>query len=155
METSYFAITSTYLPFFLPLTVPPLRACGGPSKSSIELAVLSDVAGRGGGPEELPGRVGGAAAPVETDRGTALRNGGGAPSSDGAGLPVCGGGAPAEEVGRLSGPGGLGEAAGGGALLPLAVLLGGAAPLGGGGVPRDTVALLGSFLLTHFLSSLS
>lgn len=39
-------------------------------------------------------------------------------------------------------------------LLALTDRLGGTGPLGGGGVARaDAVALFGSFLLTHFLSS--
>ena len=144
-------MTSTYLPFFFPRAVPPLRACGAPSKSSIELALLRDVEGLGGGakPPELPGGVG-AAAPVETDRGI----GGGTPNVDGgAGLPESGGGAPADDDGRLPALDAIGGVAAGGTLAPLVVLLG---PIrGGGGGAAAGVALLGSFLLTHFFRSLS
>lgn len=145
----HLAITSTYLPFFFPLPAAPLRAWGAPSKSSIELALLKDVDGRGGGckPAELPGGVG-TAAPVETDRGP---SGGGIPNAEGAGLPgIDGGGAPAEDPGRLLTLGGI---AAGGTLAVLGVRLGGAGPRGGGGVPRTGALLLGSFLLTHFFKS--
>jgi hypothetical protein len=130
-----------------------LRACGAPSKSSIELALLNDVAGLGGAPAELPGGVG-KTAPVDTDRGIA---GGGAPSEGGAGLADTDGGAPAEEDGRLPEAPACGGVAiaGGGPPLPLIDLLGGAEPFGGGGVPRVGAALPGSFLLTHFFSSVS
>lgn len=149
-NTPHWAITSTYLPFFFPRAVPPLRTCGAPSKSSIELALLRDVEGLGGGakPPELPGGVD-AAAPVETDRGS-----GGTPSVDGgAGLPEIGGGAPADDEGRLPALDAIGGVAAGGTLVPLVVLLG---PIrGGGGGAAAGVALLGSFLLTHFFKSLS
>jgi hypothetical protein len=114
--------------------------------------LLNEVAGLGGAPDELPGGVG-KTAPVDTDRGIA---GGGAPSEGGAGLADTDGGAPAEEDGRLPEPicGGV-AIAGGGPPLPLIVLLGAAEAFGGGGVPRAGVALPGSFLLTHFFSSLS
>lgn len=103
----------------------------------------------------LPGGVG-TAAPVETERAVAPSNVGGTASNGGAGLPVDdgGGGGPADDDGRLSGPG-VPVGGGGGTLLPLAVRLGGAGPFGGGGAPRVTVLLLGSFLLTHFFKSLS
>ena len=158
----YLAITSTYRPFFLPRPpAAPFLAVGAPSKSSIELALLSDVDGRDGGaspspgaePAELPGGVCvGAAAPVDTDRG----RGGGAPSDeDSAGLPAIDGGAapapgPADDDGRLDIIGGVLAA-----LAVLVVLLGGPIRLGGGGGVADGVALLGSFLLTHFFSSVS
>lgn len=149
----YWAITSTYRPFFFPFPAGPLRTVGAPSKSSIELALLKEVEGLGGGanPPELPGGVG-AAAPVDTDRG----NGGGAPNPDGgAGLPDIGGGAnaPADDDGRLAALA-IGGVAVGGRLAVLPVLLAGPA-LGGGGVAAEGVAELGSFLLTHFLSSVS
>lgn len=55
--------------------------------------------------------------------------------------------------GRLASPA---DGTTGGIPLPaLAVRLGGAEALGGGGVPRLGVELLGSFLLTHFLRSVS
>lgn len=150
---NYWAITSTYRPFFFPFPAGPLRAVGAPNKSSIELALLKEVEGLDGGakPPELPGGVG-AAAPVDTDRG----NGGGAPNPDGgAGLPDIGDGAnaPADDDGRLAALA-MGGVAVGGRLAMLPVLLAGPA-LGGGGVAAEGVAELGSFLLTHFLSSVS
>lgn len=131
-----------------------MRAVGAPSKSSIELALLREVEGLGGGakPPEVPGGVG-AAAPVETGRG----NGGGAPNVDGgAGLPEIDGGAnaPADDDGRLPALWAIGGVAAGGRLAVLPVLLAGPA-LGGGGVAAAGVAELGSFLLTHFFSSVS
>lgn len=150
---NYLAITSTYRPFFFPFPEGPLRAVGAPNKSSIELALLKEVEGLDGGakPPELPGGVG-AAAPVDTDRG----NGGGAPSPDGgAGLPDIGGSAnaPADDDGRLVALA-IGGVAVGGRLAVLPVLLAGPARGGGGGAAA-AVAELGSFLLTHFLSSVS
>jgi hypothetical protein len=89
---------------------------------------------------------------VETDRAGPREGVGGRPSEDGAGLlDSGGGGAPADDGGLLPSVG----TGGGGMLLPLALLLGGAGPFGGGGVARACVALLGSFLLTHFFKSLS
>jgi hypothetical protein len=134
--------------------VAPFRACGAPRRSSIELALLRDVAGREGGarPELELGGVA-PAAPVDTERvGPSGAPGGGIPNS--AGLSERDGGAPVPVDGRLFGAvGGRCEAIGG-ALLALADLLGGKGPLGGGGVERAVaVALLGSFLLTHFFSS--
>lgn len=82
---NYFAITSTYLPFFFPFTVFPFLACGAPSKSSIELAWLKDVPGRDPGPDLEPGGVN----PEETDRGIRCGlpvSGGGTPKDDNAGL---------------------------------------------------------------------
>lgn len=117
----------------------------------MELALLSDVAGRGGGKEEPIGGVA-MAALVEADR-AVPSIGGGAASEDGAGLLDSDGGAPADDGGLLSGPKAM--LAAGGTVLPLALLLGGPDALGGGGVPRDTLALFGSFLLTHFFNSLS
>lgn len=168
---NHFAITSTYpLPFFLLLTVPPLRAVGAPRRSSIELALLREVVdGRGGaacgvGPPGPGGRLlvlaTAAAAPaaeaLDTDRG-------GIPFKDpGAGplvlTPVEGrlsGVVPNCDIdsGRCNPPGGGGATED--ALLPtLTDRLCGPGPLGGGGVARaEAIALLGSFLLTHFLSS--
>lgn len=162
----HFAMTSTYLPFFFPLeAAAPFRACGAPSKSSIELALLSDVAGREGGarPDPGPGGVE-AAAPVETGRGMFAPAGGGTPREDDrAGLPERDGALPVG--GRLSDPvtaaeaeAGPLEAIGGApaALLVLPVLLCGAGPFGGGGVARAAaLALFGSFLLTHFFRFVS
>ena len=113
--------------------------------------MLKEVAGRGGAANPIGGV--GMAAPVETDR---WMEGGGRPSEDGPGLP--GGGIPVVEGGRLPGPDNIGDGpdeGGGAALLPLAVLLGGAEARGGGGVARAAVALPGSFLLTHFFKSVS
>lgn len=113
--------------------------------------MLKEVAGLGGAANPLGGVE--TAAPVETDR---WIEGGGTPRDDGAGLP--GGGIPVVEGGRLLGGGIIGDAlagGGGAALLPLAVLLGGPEARGGGGVARAAVALLGSFLFTHFFRSLS
>jgi hypothetical protein len=118
----------------------------------MELALLKEVAGLGGAANPLGGVE--TAAPVETDR---WIEGGGTPREDRAGLPG-GGGIPVVEGGRLLGGGIIGDAlaaGGGAALLPLAVLLGGPEARGGGGVARAAVALLGSFLLTHFFRSLS
>lgn len=140
----------------------PFLAVGAPSRSSIELALLSDVDGRGGGgarpspgaePAELPGGVGvGAAAPVDTDRG---REGGAPSDEDSPGLPATDGGAapipgPADDDGRLDIIGGVLAT-----LAALVALLGGPIRLGGGGGVADGVALLGSFLLTHFFNSVS
>ena len=88
---------------------------------------------------------------MDTDRG----GGGGTPSVDGgAGLPDMKGGAPDEDgrlpVLALEAIGGV-FAAGGTLLL----VLGGPIRLGGGGGGVAAVALLGSFLLTHFFKSLS
>lgn len=120
----------------------------------MELAWVKEEAGRGGGPDELPGGVG-TAAPVETER-DMLPRGGGIPSADNAGLDERGGGgiSLAEDWGRLPAPD-IGGPAGGGILPELAARLGGAEPRGGGGVARTAAAELGSFLLTHFLRSLS
>lgn len=112
----------------------------------MELALLKVVAGRGGGGPPGPGGIG--TAPLETDR-AIVSTGRGTPSEP----PAADGGVPPEVEGRLSelmpigGPGGT--------LVALAVLEGGAEIFGGGGVARTGVALLGSFLLTHFLRSLS
>lgn len=117
----------------------------------MELALLNDVAGRGGGGKDEPIGGVGMAALVEADR-AVPSIGGGAASEGGAGLLDSDGGAPADDGGLLSSPKPM--LAAGGAVLPLALLLG-ADALGGGGVPRDTLALFGSFLLTHFFNSLS
>lgn len=62
-DYSYLAITSTYpLPFFPFLTVPPLRACGAPIRSSMLLALLMLVGGLDGGAD------GGPEGGPETDR---------------------------------------------------------------------------------------
>lgn len=73
-----------------------------------------------------------------------------------AGLDERGGGGMslAEDWGRLP-VADIGGPAGGGMLLELTARLGGAELLGGGGVARTAAAELGSFLLTHFLRSLS
>jgi hypothetical protein len=127
---------------------------GAPRRSSIELAWVKEDAGRGGGPPELPGGVG-TAAPVDTERGIAPRDGG-TPSPENAGLDERGGGgiSLAEDWGRLPALD-MGGPTGGGMLPELAARLGGAEPRGGGGVARTAAAELGSFLLTHFLRSLS
>lgn len=88
---------------------------------------------------------------MDTDRG----RGGGAPKAeDSAGLPAIDGGAkppgPAEDEGRLDIMGGVLPK-----LATLGALLGGPILLGGGGGVADGVALPGSFLLTHFFSSVS
>lgn len=103
-------MTSTYpRPFFLLLTVPPLRAVGAPRRSSIELALLRDVVdGRGGGgciagpglgPLATPGVPAVGAAVVDTERGGSPFGPGPDPN---AGL-VPNGDAPAAVDGRLSG----------------------------------------------------
>lgn len=128
----------------------------------MELAVLREVEGRGGGasPELEPGGVG--AGPVEAARGNPLGPPGtGTPRELGnTGLPARG--APVPVDGRLSIDvpssdidGGRCNMGGIEDVLPaLADLLCGMGPFGGGGVARAVaVALLGSFLLTHFLSS--
>lgn len=102
-------MTSTYpRPFFLLLTVPPLRAVGAPSKSSMELALLRDVVdGRGGGgcivglPAAEPGAPAAVAAVVDTERGGRPFGVGPGPGPK-AGL-VPNGDAPAPVDGRLSG----------------------------------------------------
>jgi hypothetical protein len=158
------------LPFFLLLTVPPLRAVGAPSKSSMELALLRDVVdGRGGGgciagpgfgPPAGSAGLAAVAAVVDTERGGSPFGLGPGPVPN-AGL-VPNGDAPVPVDGRLSGvapscdmDGGRWSIGGPEEALPtLTDRLCGPGPLGGGGVARaDTVALLGSFLLTHFLSS--
>lgn len=166
-------MTSTYLPFFFPLPVFPFRACGAPIKSSIELAWLKDVPGRDPGPDLDPGGVK-PETPDETDRGIRCGlpvSGGGTPKDDNAGL-VDRDGAISEggprpnsddvtKVGTDPDIGGTlvdncGTDIGGGALPALTDLLGGAEPLGGGGVALGpALALLGSFLLTHFFKSVS
>lgn len=112
----------------------------------MELALLSDVGGREGGAEPAAGPGGvPPAAVVEAGRGMpGPPTGGGAETE---GLPVLGGGGALPAVdGRLPGE----EV--GGAELWLRDL--GAGPFGGGGVARaEAVALLGSFLFTHFFSS--
>lgn len=128
--------------------------------------MLSDVAGREGGarPGPEPGGVE-AAGPVETDRGMLAPAGSGAPVEGKAGLSERDGASP--DGGRLSdsvavaeaGAGPL-EAVGGapadGAPPVLAVLLCGAGPFGGGGVARAAaLALVGSFLFTHFFRFVS
>lgn len=130
---------STYLPFFFALTEPPLRACGSPSKSSMEVALLNDVAGRGGG---IPGVD-------DIERGTFPAARGGALDEGGAGLAESGGRLPMAEGALLSGPEPIGGAPG------LSDLAWGAGPFGGGGVLCANVLLPGSFLLTHLFSSLS
>lgn len=155
------------LPFFLLLTVPPLRAAGAPRRSSIELALLRAVVdGRGGGACIAGPKLGppaaavrpAAAAVVDTERGGRPFSVGPGPN---AGL-VPNGDAPAPVDGRLSGvvpncdmDGGRWSMGGPEDALPtLTERLCGPRPLGGGGVARaEAVALLGSFLLTHFLSS--
>ena len=158
-QSLYFAITSTYRPpFFLPRPpAGPFRAVGAPSRSSIELALLNDVDGRGGGgasPSPGPGAepailLGGVS--LDTDRG---RGGGPPRDDDNAGLPAIDEGAkppgPAEDDGRLDAIGGVLPK-----LATLGALLGGPIRLGGGGGVADGVALPGSFLLTHFFSSVS
>lgn len=127
---NHLAMISTYLPFFFPLEpAGPLRAVGAPSKSSIEVALLRDGAGRGGAP-------GGVAVP-----GTVAGRDDGVLDPGGAGLAEIDGGLPPS-------PG----AAGG--TLGLAVRVEGPA-FGGGGVLRADVLPSGSFLLTHFLRLLS
>lgn len=99
----------------MPLAVLPLRACGAPSRSSIELACVKDDDGRGGGPAELPGGVG-TAAPVETDRGKLPRVGG-TPRPEKAGLDESEGGTSLDEDGGLlPEPRGMGGIGGGGIL---------------------------------------
>lgn len=164
--TAHFAMTSTYpRPFFLLFTVPPLRAVGAPSRSSIELALLRDVVdGRGGGGciAGPPAAGGGVPAVVDTERGGRPFGVGPCPGpGPKAGLvPSCD--APAPVDGRLSGvvpsceiDGGRWSVGGPEDALPtLTDRLCGPGPLGGGGVARaEAVALFGSFLLTHFLSS--
>lgn len=130
-------MTSTYLPFFFPLEpAGPLRAVGAPSKSSIEVALLRDGAGRGGAP-------GGVAVP-----GTVAGRDDGVLDPGGAGLAEIDGGPPERDGGLPPSPG----AAGG--TLGLAVRVEGPA-FGGGGVLRADVLPSGSFLLTHFLRLLS
>lgn len=116
------------------------------------MAWLKEDAGRGG-PAELPGGVE-TAAPVDTERGILPR--GGTPSPEDAGLDGRGGGGMslAEDWGRLP-VADIGGPAGGGILPELAARLEGAELRGGGGVARTAEAELGSFLLTHFLRSLS
>lgn len=103
-------MTSTYpRPFFLLLTVPPLRAVGAPRRSSMELALLRDVVdGRGGGgciagPRLGPLAAGGVPAAVtavvDTERGGSPF---GAPDPN-AGLVPNVDDAPAPVDGRLSG----------------------------------------------------
>lgn len=109
----------------------------------MELALLSAVVGREGGP--LPGAPGGPwiAALLETDRGR---------------LPIGGGpdgGVPPADVDGLSAAMGIGGGPDGGGPAALAVRVGGAEDFGGGGVARTGALLFGSFLLTHFFSSLS
>lgn len=156
----------------------PFLAWGAPSKSSIELAWLKDVPGLDPGPDLEPGGVN-PDTPEETDRGIKcgllLRcglplRGGGTPKDDNAGLVDRdgaiseGGPGPKSEVGPRVGTdpdigGTLVDSWGtgiGGALPALTDLLGGAEPLGGGGVALEVgFALLGSFLLTHFFKSVS
>jgi hypothetical protein len=128
----------------------PLRACGAPIRSSIELALLRDVAGRDGGGPPGPDGVG-TVPPLETDR--AIGPGGGTPSEDGPLEAI--GGAPADVEGRLSELTAIGGGPIGGVLVALTVLAGGAETFGGGGVARTGALLSGSFLLTHFFRSLS
>lgn len=136
-----------------------MRACGAPSKSSIELAWLREVEGLGGGPAELPGRDELSpvveTALVEIDRAGPNAGVGGRPRDVAGLLDSGGGGAPPDDDGRLPVPAGIGGTGGGGILAPLAVRLGGPIAFGGGGVARVGVALFGSFLLTHFFRSLS
>lgn len=112
----------------------------------MELALLKVVGRGGGGPAPTPG-IG--TAPLETDR-AMVSTGRGTPSEPPAAIE----GVPPEVDGRLSEliPIGGGPA---GTLMALPVLVGGPEVFGGGGVARTGVALLGSFLLTHFLRSLS
>lgn len=147
----YLAITSTYLPFFFPLTVLPLRACGAPIRSSIELALPRDDLGRdGGGVSPVPDTVF-IGASLEADRGAGRA--GGSPSED---CPLVGiGRASAEVDGRPSELAAFGGGPIGGSLAALATLDGGAEAFGGGGVARTGVPPSGSFLLTHFFRSLS
>jgi hypothetical protein len=154
--TSYFAITSIYLPFFLPRTVPAFLAPGGPAnKSSVLLALLRVDAGRTGGAKPT-------LSPLTFDGGC-----GGAPGSEGGldeGVPTLEGGpeggpenaGPEPEVGGraiLASPEPLDAREGGpdgGPIAELATRLAG--PLGGGGVgAADVVASGPAFLLTHFL----
>lgn len=154
-------MTSTYLPFFRPFTVLPFRAWGAPSRSSIELAWLRAVPGRDGGPE--PG------IPVETDLGIRCglaENGTFSEPEGGVGgkgePEIFGTGGPPDRPGEGTG---IDADAGGptdpdpaedGGPLPLAVLLGGAGPLGGGGVAcAAELEPSGSFLLTHLCKSSS
>jgi hypothetical protein len=122
----------------------------------MDCAWVRDAVGRGGPAVEVPGGVG-TAAPLETDRGMLPRYDGGTLRPDNAGLAGGGGAALEEDGGRVLGPEGI---IGGGPLMEgmlpeLAVRLGGAEALGGGGVARTGALLLGSFLLTHFFSSVS
>lgn len=126
--------------------------------------MLRDVEGLGGGasPELEPGGVG--AGPVEAARGNPLGPPGtGTPREPppNPGLPASGGMPPPVD-GRLSIDVPSSDIDGGrcnmggpeDALPALADLLCGIGPFGGGGVARAVaVALFGSFLLTHFLSS--
>jgi hypothetical protein len=122
----------------------------------MDCAWVRDPVGRGGPAEEDPWGIG-TVAPEEADRGIWPRPGGGTFRPDSAGLAERGGAALEEDGGRVLGPEGI---IGGGPLIEgmlpeLAVRLGGAEALGGGGVARTAAPLLGSFLLTHFFSSVS
>lgn len=122
----------------------------------MDCAWVRDPVGRGGPAEEVPGGTG-TAALEETDRGIWPRPGGGIFRPESAGLAEGGKPAPEEDGGRVLGPEGI---IGGGPLIEgmlpeLAVRLGGAEALGGGGVARTAALLLGSFLFTHFFSSVS
>lgn len=135
-------MTSTYLPFFFPLVDPagPLRACGSPRRSSIEVALLNDVPGREGGP---PGGARNERGKLEASEGALVE------MAAGGALPLGPGGLPMG-TGKVA----LGVEFNGG--IGLTVLVGGGAgPLGGGGVPTVAVLLPGSFLFTHFFKSWS
>jgi len=137
----------------------------------MELALLKDVAGRGGVKPEL--EIGGVTrgVPVDADRGIPLENPGvGTPKEDREGLSVGDGRAPLPVDGRVSKPawltdriddeGGWCGATGGPSvedMLPALVdLRCGADPFGGGGVARaEALELFGSFLLIHFFKSAS
>lgn len=122
----------------------------------MELALLSAVPGLDGGPLTEPGvKLG---APTETDRGSEWglldggtdREGRAGEIDRGESAGILGAGLNMGMLEAIGGP------TGGEGWPPLADRLGGADPLGGGGVDTAAgLALLGSFLLTHLLSSLS
>lgn len=146
------------------MTVPPFRGAGAPIKSSIELALLSDVAGRDGGaeggpppaPDAIAAKLGGTSVLLDSTGESVL-----------CGVPVPEGGpdggraategmdvdAAAEgfeiKVGVCGfAPAGIGFRAMGGLLT---ALIGG--PLGGGGLAVGAEVSVPPFLLTHFLRS--
>jgi hypothetical protein len=122
-------------------------------RSSIELAWLREVVGRGGPPEpEMDPGGGGAAMPiVDAARGGTVarlaRLAGGL-------IPLVSDEMPELDCGRMSDERAGTRLPAGGSGAGVVIRDGG--PLGGGGVARtDATPLLGSFLFTHFFSSLS